>query len=75
VSFTAEGVDDLTATVYGPQLTAGYERTCGRPAGFSLRVGGGVEYSFGKLESDAYDDSLSFEGLDYEIDAAIGVTF
>jgi hypothetical protein len=75
VSFTADGVDELTATFYGPQLTAGYEWTWGRPVGFSLRVGGGLEYSFGKLESDTYDESLSFEGLDYEVDAAMGVTF
>lgn len=75
VSFTADGVDELTATFYGPQLTAGYEWTWGRPVGFSMRIGGGVEYSFGTLESDTYDDSLSFEGIDYELDAAIGVTF
>lgn len=75
VSFTADGVDELTATFYGPQLTAGYEWTWGRPVGFSMRIGGGVEYSFGTLESDNYDDSLSFEGIDYELDAAIGVTF
>lgn len=67
--------ETVTATFYGPQLTAGYQWTWGRPAGFSLRIGGGLEYSFGKLESSAVDSELSFDGIDYELDAAIGVSF
>jgi hypothetical protein len=75
VSFQVDTVDSVTATFYGPQLTAGYQWTWGRPVGFSLRIGGGIEYSFGQIDSDSVDDSLSFDGLDYELDAAIGASF
>jgi hypothetical protein len=75
VTFDVTDVDAVTATFYGPLLTGGYQWTWGRPAGFSLRIGGGLEYSLGQIESDNVDSSLSFEGIDYELDAAIGVAF
>lgn len=76
VEFGVPSQDEVVSvTYYGPQATIGYQWTWGRPVGFSLRVGGGLEYSFGKLESSVVDQTLSFEGLDYELDTAIGVTF
>jgi uncharacterized membrane protein len=75
VEFTVVDEAAVTATFYGPLVTAGYQWTWGRPVGFSLRIGGGIEYSLGQLESDTVDQSLSYEGFDYELDAAIGVAF
>jgi hypothetical protein len=75
VEFTVVDEAAVTATYYGPLVTAGYQWTWGRPVGFSLRLGGGIEYSLGKLESDTVDESLSYEGFDYELDAAIGLSF
>jgi hypothetical protein len=76
VNDEAAGVDEVvSATFYGPQATIGYQWTWGRPVGFSLRLGGGLEYTFGKLESDNVNQDVSFDGLDYEIDIAIGASF
>lgn len=57
---------------YGPLVTVGYQWNWG---GFSLKLGGGLEYSFGELRSDDIDEDVSFEGPGIELDFAIGGVF
>lgn len=64
-------IDVAKVSYYSPQVTTGYQWDW-QP--FSLRLGGGLEYSFGrKLDSEF--TKVDFSGLGYELDAAIGLTF
>ncbi|MEN9579505.1 MAG: hypothetical protein RJA70_2514 [Pseudomonadota bacterium] len=70
---TGNSTQDVANVTYlTPQVTVGYQWDW-QP--FSLRLGGGLEYSIGELSSDFSDQEVDFSGMDVELDAAVGVTF
>lgn len=72
VDFDVGDAPVVSASFYGPQVTVGYQWSWSH---FSLKVGGGLEYSFGEISSESVDQSVSLNGLDVELDAALGVVF
>jgi hypothetical protein len=72
VDFDVSDAPAVSASFYGPQVTVGYQWTWSH---FSLKVGGGLEYSFGEVSSDSVDESVALNGFGVELDAALGVVF
>jgi hypothetical protein len=74
VDFGVSGAGAAGLKYYGPQATLGYQWNW-EP--FSLRLGGGVEYTFGEVSAnvDAKKASTDYRGLGYELDIAIGFAF